>query len=145
MGHTNENSSANTNTFKSGRSMHTAISKRFTSTLDFANVDQDLAAQRKIQPHYSLSRALLSVLDKLDNSERLGYDECYALLNGELPNLPVAFQTLVKAECEELGLQLPTQEWQFSTDRDVRQQAQLQAKKLVADKAKAIDWTALVS
>ena len=141
----NKNSSSNPTSFSSGRTMHTAISKRFTSTLDFANVDQDLAAQRKIQPHYSLSRALLSVLDKLDNSEKLGYDQCYALLNGELSHLPVPLQTLVKAECEELGLQMPTQEWQFSTDRDVKQKAQLEAKKRVADQAKSIDWAALVS
>jgi hypothetical protein len=141
----NKNSSSDLTNFRSGRTMHPAISKRFSSTLDFANVDQELAAQKKIQPHYSLSRALLSVLDKLDNSEKLGYDECYALLNGQLSHLPVPLQTLVKAECEELGLQMPTHEWQFSTDRDVRQKAQLEAKKLIADKAKSIDWAALVS
>ena len=139
-----KNSTAQPSNFRSGKTMHSALSQRFTSTLDFANVDQDQCRARKIQPNYAMKAALLDVLTQLDQSEKLNYDQCYALLNGQLPHLPAPLQALVKQRVIERGDQMPTEEWQFSTDRDVRQREQQRAKQRVTDQAKAIDWAALV-
>ncbi len=142
MSNSNNNSNG---PFQSGKSMHVAISKRFSSTLDFANVDVELATRRKIQPNYAYSKGIMSVLERLDASERLGYQQCYALLNGDLPKLPAPLVELVKQAIIELGLTMPTSDYQFSTDQDVRKKAQLEAKQRIAAEAKAIDWSALVS
>ena len=125
--------------------MHVAISKRYSSTLDFANVDVELAVRRKIQPNYAYSKGIMSVLERLDASERLGYQQCYALLNGDLPHLPAPLVELVKAGIKELGLSMPTSEYQFSTDQDVRKKAQLEAKQRIAAEARAIDWSSVVA
>lgn len=142
MSNSNNNSNVS---FQSGKSMHVAISKRFSSTLDFANVDVDLATRRKIQPNYAYSKGIMSVLERLDASERLGYQQCYALLNGDLPNLPAPLVELVKSSIRELGLTMPTSDYQFSTDQDVRKKAQLEAKQRIASEAKAIDWSSIVA